>query len=73
METQVTYKLWNYEFSHYVPVTPDGGGKIQWHKISDYREIYLPLDVEDPVRFLQQSGERNESDLLEYAYFSTPD
>jgi len=70
METQTTYKLWYYEFVHYVPSTPKGGGEIKWHKISEYREIYLPADVTDPVEYLQNSGRDSSTDLLEYDSFS---
>jgi hypothetical protein len=48
MENQTAYKLWSYEFVHYAPSTPKGGGKIKWNKVSEYREIYLPSDVTDP-------------------------
>ena len=70
METQTTFKLWSYDFVHYVPVTPNGGGYIQWHKVSEYREIYLPSDVSNPEKYLQQCGEENDADLLEYSCFN---
>ena len=73
METQTTYKLWSYEFVHYVPFTPDGGGDIQWHKVSEDRTICLPSDVSNPVEYLQQCGEENDTDLLEYSCFSVED
>lgn len=70
MENQSTYKLWSYEFIHYVPSTPEGGGDISWNKVSEYREIYLPSDVTNPTKYLQDSGMDNDADLLEYSYFS---
>lgn len=70
METQTTYKLWDYEFVHYAPSTPKAGGEIKWHKMSEYREIYLPADVTDPVEYLQNSGRDSSTDLLEYDSFS---
>jgi hypothetical protein len=70
MENQTSYKLWNYEFVHYVPSTPRGGGEIKWHKVSEYREIHLPADVTDPTEYLQHSGCDNCTDLLEYYSFS---
>ena len=70
METQTAYKLWSYDFVHYVPFTPKGGGDIQWNKVTEYREIHLPSDVTNPVEYLQQCGIDHDTDLLEYYYFS---
>ena len=70
MDTQTAYKLWSYDFTHYVPFTPKGGGDIQWTKVTEYREINIPSDVTDPVKYLQQCGIDNDTDLLEYSYFS---
>jgi hypothetical protein len=73
MTNENDYKHWTYEFTHYVPVTPRGGGEIQWRKISDHREIYLPSDVSDPREYLQQTGSDEFVDLLEYSDFNTLD
>ena len=70
MENQITYKLWSYEFAHYVPSTPKGGGEIKWKKVTEYREIYLPSDVTNPEKYLQHCGSDNDADLLEYSFFS---
>ena len=70
MKTQDSYKHWSYLFTHYLPVTPEGGGAVIWEKKTEYREIYLPADVEDPDRYLQQLGSDNYTDLLEYSCFS---
>jgi hypothetical protein len=70
MQNPTTYKLWNYQFVHYVPSTPEGGGTIKWNKVSEYREIYLPSDVTDPEKYLQRCGSDSDADLLEYNWFS---
>ena len=70
MKSETSYKLWNYEFVHYVPSTPEGGGDIKWTRVSECREIYLPSDVTKPEEYLQRSGSDNDADLLEYYWFS---
>ncbi len=70
MKNLQAYKHWSYLFTHYVPVSPKGGGVVTWEKKTEYREIYLPSDVENPDRYLQQLGSDNYTDLLEYSYFS---
>ncbi len=69
MTTQSTYKLWTYDLVYHVPVTPRGGGELTWQKRTELREIYLPSDVEDPVRHLSDSGSADCADILDYQFF----
>ena len=70
MDKQKSYKHWSYLLTHYVPVTPKGGGTVVWDKHTEYREIVLPGDVDDPCYYLQRLGSDNCTDLLEYSFFS---
>ena len=70
MTTKSTYKLWTYDLVHHVPVTPHGGGEITWEKRTELREIYLPVDVEDPIRYLSDSGMEHCADILDYQFFA---
>ncbi len=69
MKSQTTYKSWYYQFVYYVPVTPEGGGDITWNKCSEYREIYLPSEVENPGRYLAELGADKDVDIPEYNCF----
>ena len=70
METQINYRLWHYDFVHYVPYTSQDGGGIEWKKVTESRYIHLPMEVSDPVEYLQMQGRDDSTDLLEYDNFT---
>jgi len=39
MKKQNDYKHWNYQLIRYIPVTPKGGGEIEWKERYEYRNF----------------------------------
>ena len=70
MNQQNDYNHWEYQLIRYIPVTPKGGGEIEWKECHDYREIHLPSDVEDPAAYLEESARNEFREYMEYRNFS---
>lgn len=70
MNTHKEYKHWEYYIIRYVPTTPKGGGEIEWQRRCDYRDIYLPSDIDDPATYLEEESRNEFCDCMEYCHFS---
>jgi len=70
MENKTNFKCWNFEVHHYVPTTPIPGGDIEWVECGEYHEVFLPADITDPEKYLQDLKYENDMEFVGYGDFS---